>query len=51
MMVRHAINFKKWKFVDERWLEFAMELINVRLGLVTFGVNPFNEKNPFGQHG
>ncbi len=28
-MVRHATKSQQWKFVDEKWLEFAMEPINV----------------------
>jgi hypothetical protein len=28
-MVKYATNYKKWKFVDERWLEFAMEPRNL----------------------
>jgi hypothetical protein len=43
-MVRHAIDFFKWKFVHERWFEFAMEPRNVRLGLAIDGVNLFSEK-------
>jgi len=43
-MVRHATKSKQWKFVDEKWLEFAMEPINVRLGLAIDGVNMFSEK-------
>jgi hypothetical protein len=43
-MVKYATNYKKWKFVDERWLEFAMEPRNLWLGLATNGVNLFNEK-------
>ncbi len=42
--MKHATNSKQWKFVDEKWLEFAMELINVQLGLAIDGVNPFSHE-------
>jgi hypothetical protein len=43
-MVRHVTNSRQWKFIDERWPEFAQETHNVQLGLVTNGLNPFGEK-------
>jgi hypothetical protein len=43
-LVRHAVDFKQWKFIDARWQTYSREARNVRLGLATNGVNPFVEK-------
>ncbi len=44
-LVRHVVDNKTWAHIDARWLEFVVEPRNVKLGLVTYGVNPFSEKS------
>jgi hypothetical protein len=44
-MVRHVTNSKQWRFIDEKWLDFASEPHNIHLGLATDGINPFVEKH------
>lgn len=46
-LVQHAPYSHQWKFINNRWLVFAQEAINVRLGLATDGVNPFNGQTHF----
>ncbi len=43
--VRHVVDSKAWQHIDNTWLEFVVETINVRLWLAIDGVNPFWEKN------
>ncbi len=40
-LVKHVVDSKTWVHIDVMWLEFAIEPHNVKLGLVTNGVNPF----------
>jgi len=40
-MVCHAADSKQWRFIDEKWQDFASELHNIHLGLATDGINPF----------
>jgi hypothetical protein len=40
-LVRHVAYSKAWVHIDVMWLEFAIELHYLPLGLVTYGVNPF----------
>jgi hypothetical protein len=42
---RHVPDNKARLHVDTKWLEFASNPRNVRLGLAINGVNPFGEKN------
>jgi hypothetical protein len=42
---RHIGDSAHWKWIDERWPEFAGEQRNVRLGLSLDGMNPFGDKN------
>ncbi len=50
-MVRHAVDFKQWHFIDEKCPDFASEPRNIHLGLTTNGINPFTEKIPLGTFG
>jgi hypothetical protein len=43
--VRHVFDSKAWKHIDATWPKFANEARNVRLGLATYGFNPFGEKS------
>jgi hypothetical protein len=43
-LVKHVANSKTWAHIDSRWIDFASESRNVRLGLVIDGVNPYGEK-------
>jgi hypothetical protein len=43
--MRHIEDSPHWKWIDQRWPEFAMEKWNVRLGLSLDGMNPFGDKN------
>lgn len=42
---RHIGDSPHWKFIDEKWPEFAADPRNVRLGLSLDGFNPFGDKN------
>jgi hypothetical protein len=44
-LVRHVVDGKAWAHIDVTWLEFVAKPCNVRLGLVTNGVNPFGAQN------
>jgi hypothetical protein len=43
-LVKHAPDSKAWAHIDASWENFASEPRNVKLGLVTDGVNPYGEK-------
>ena len=43
--MRHLANSEEWKEFDLQHLNFALESRNVRLGLVTDGLNPFRNMN------
>jgi len=43
--VRHVPGNKSWQHIYNTWLDFTIEPKNVKLGLVTYGVNPFGDKN------
>jgi hypothetical protein len=45
ILVRHVVDSKAWAHIDVMWLEFAVEPCNVRLRLVTNGVNPFGAQS------
>jgi hypothetical protein len=40
-LIQSAPCFKSWKQIYEKWLDFAIEAQNIRLGLALDGVNPF----------
>lgn len=40
-ILKHLANSEVWKSFDSRYLEFAKEPRNVRLGLAIDGFNPF----------
>jgi hypothetical protein len=43
-LVQHATDSMQWQFIDEKWLDFAQEPHNIRLGLATNGINPMLKK-------
>ncbi|XP_071705298.1 uncharacterized protein [Rutidosis leptorrhynchoides] len=46
--MRHPVDGRAWKEIDKRYLDFAREPRNIRLGLVADGFNPFgNMNNPY----
>jgi hypothetical protein len=49
--VCHVPNIKTWQHIDNTWLDFATELINVKLGLATYGMHPLGEKKMLGPLG
>jgi hypothetical protein len=42
-LVRSVLNYVAWKHVFKKWLEFASDVCNVRIGLALDGVNPFGD--------
>jgi hypothetical protein len=44
-LVRSVLDSKRWKHIDEKWLDFANEPHNIRLGLVLNGINAFGDLN------
>ena len=38
----HPANRKAWEDFDNRWPDFAEDARNLRLGLATYGFNPFS---------
>jgi hypothetical protein len=44
-LVRHVVDSKAWVHIDVMWPEYAIEPHNVKLGLVTNGVNPFSAQS------
>jgi hypothetical protein len=46
-MVHHVADSKQWRFINEKWQDFASEPQSICLGLTTDGINPFIKKIPF----
>ena len=44
-ILRHLVDSQEWKKFDLKHREFALEPRNVRLGLATYGFNPFGNMN------
>ena len=44
-IMRHLVDSEEWKESDLQYLDFALEPHNVRLGLATYGFNPFGNMN------
>ena len=42
--IAHPANCSQWQRIDEKHKEFSDDLRNVRFGLSTDGMNPFNER-------
>ncbi|KAL9667959.1 hypothetical protein QQ045_002329 [Rhodiola kirilowii] len=40
-LIRHPADSKAWKDFDKKFPDFAQDVQNVRLGLATYGFNPF----------
>ena len=40
--MRHPVDSFAWDTINKKWLDFASEPRNLRLGLATDGFNPFN---------
>ncbi|KAL0540137.1 hypothetical protein IC582_024367 [Cucumis melo] len=41
-MLRHLVNTEGWKHFDFEFSDFASDPLNVRLGLASYGFNPFS---------
>ncbi len=38
------VDSKAWMHIDDKWLDFVADLINIRFGLASNGFNPFSHK-------
>ncbi|KAL0558998.1 hypothetical protein IC582_003587 [Cucumis melo] len=42
-VLRHPVDTPSWRLVDHLWLDFGFEPRNLRLGLSTYGINPYRD--------